>query len=93
VWPAFRNVPIGRVGDAVTDGLLYLFPLVASAAGDPDRQRRLRQAGPMDAGLAVQATTGLDRLPIGPWPGLGVLAAWTAASLPASGLALRLRDA
>ncbi|HEX2316903.1 MAG TPA: ABC transporter permease, partial [Thermomonospora sp.] len=61
-------------------GLLYLFPLVATAVGDPDWQRRLRQAGPMDAGLAVQATTGLDRLPIGPWPGLGVLAAWAAAS-------------
>ena len=30
----------------------------------------------MTAGLAVQATRGLDHLPIGPWEGLGVLAAY-----------------
>lgn len=74
-------------------GLLYLFPIVALAASDPDWQRHLRQAGPMSAGLAIQATTGLSALPIGPWPGLGVLAAWSAGALLAGALLLQLRDA
>jgi ABC-2 type transport system permease protein len=47
----------------------------------------------MTAGLAVQATTGLADLPIGPWAGLAVLAAWAATALAAGGLALRLGDA
>ena len=48
---------------------------------------------PMNAGLAIQATRNLGTLPIGPWAGLGVLAAWTAVALLAGGLLLRLRDA
>ncbi len=32
-------------------------------------------------------------LPIGPWAGLGVLAAWAAIALLTGGLLLRLRDA
>jgi ABC-2 type transport system permease protein len=74
-------------------GLLYLFPIIASAVTDPNWQRHLEQIGPMSAGLAIQATTGLGSLPIGPWAGLGVLAAWAAAALLAGGLLLRLRDA
>jgi ABC-2 type transport system permease protein len=73
-------------------GLLYLFPVIASAAG-PDWSRRLQQIGPMSAGLAVQATTGLASLPLSPWQGLGVLALWAAGALLAGGLVLRLRDA
>jgi ABC-2 type transport system permease protein len=46
----------------------------------------------MSAGLAIQATTGLHGLAIGPWTGLGVLAAWAATALLAGGLLLRLRD-
>jgi NTP pyrophosphatase (non-canonical NTP hydrolase) len=38
-----------------------------------------RQIGPMTAGMAIQATTGLNRQPISPWAGLGVLAACAAA--------------
>jgi ABC-2 type transport system permease protein len=41
----------------------------------------------------VLATTGLSGLPISPWAGLGVVAAWAAAALLAGGLLLRLRDA
>ncbi len=74
-------------------GLLYLFPILGQATSDPDWQRHLEQVGPMTAGLAVQATTGLDDLPIGPWAGLGVLAAWAAAALLAGGLLLHRRDA
>jgi ABC-2 type transport system permease protein len=74
-------------------GLLYLFPLVASALGSERWQRRVERAGPMSAGLQIQATTGLRSLPISPWAGLGVLAAWAGAALVAGALALRLRDA
>lgn len=72
-------------------GLLYLFPIIAGAAGS--LARRIDQIGPMTAGLAIQATTNLDGLPISPWAGLGVLAAWAAAALLAGGLLLRRRDA
>jgi hypothetical protein len=41
----------------------------------------------------VLATTGLSGLPISPWAGLGVVAAWAAAALLAGRLLLRLRDA
>ena len=74
-------------------GLLYLFPIMAQVVTDPHWQRHLQQVGPMTAGLAVQATSNLRSLPIGPWAGLGVLAAWAAAALLAGGLLLRLRDA
>ncbi|TDU03173.1 ABC-2 type transport system permease protein [Streptomyces sp. 846.5] len=73
--------------------LLFIFPIVASVVTDPYWQRHLQQIAPMTAGLAIQATTGLRSLPIGPWAGLGVLAAWAAGSLLAGGLLLRLRDA
>jgi ABC-2 type transport system permease protein len=74
-------------------GLLYLFPVLAAAVSDPDWSRFLQQIGPMNAGLAIQATTDLPSLPIGPWSGLGVLACWAASALLAGGLALRIRDA
>jgi ABC-2 type transport system permease protein len=74
-------------------GLLYLFPIIAQVVSDPHLQRHLKQIGPMTAGLAIQATTNLRGQPIGPWAGLGVLAAWAAAALLAGGLLLRLRDA
>jgi ABC-2 type transport system permease protein len=73
--------------------LLYLFPIVANVVGDESWHRHLEQIGPMTAGLAIQAITGLRSLPISPWAGLGVLAAWSAGALVAGGLLLRLRDA
>jgi ABC-2 type transport system permease protein len=74
-------------------GVLYMFPIVASVVTNAHWQRHLQQIGPMNAGLAIQATTGLRSLPISPWAGLGVLAAWAAAALGAGALLLRLRDA
>jgi len=74
-------------------GLLYLFPVVAAVAANPRWQRHLEQIGPATAGLQIEATTGLRSLPISPWAGLGVLAAWAAGALLAGGLALRWRDA
>ena len=74
-------------------GLLYLFPIIGAAVGNAGLARHIQQIGPMTAGLAIQATTGLDSLPISPWAGLGVLAAWAAGALLLGGLLLRLRDA
>ena len=74
-------------------GLLYLFPIVAGVVSDPHVQRHLQQIAPMTAGLEIEATTGLRSLPLSPWAGLGVLAAWAAGALLAGGLLLRLRDA
>ena len=74
-------------------GLLYLFPIIAAVVRQPALAQPPRAIAPMTAGLAIQATTGLRGLPISPWAGLGVLAAWAAAALLAGGLLLRLRDA
>jgi ABC-2 type transport system permease protein len=74
-------------------GLLYLFPVLAQVVGDPTWRRHIQQIAPSNAGLAIQATARLHDLPIGPWAGLGVLAAWAAGALLVGGGALVLRDA
>jgi ABC-2 type transport system permease protein len=74
-------------------GLLYLFPIIASVADSQTWQRHLDQISPMTAGLYIQATTDLRALPLTPWQGLGVLAAWAAGAMLAGGLLLRFRDA
>jgi ABC-2 type transport system permease protein len=74
-------------------GLLYLPPMAAQLMGNTAWQRHLDQIAPTTAGLAIQATTNLRNLPIAPWAGLGVLAAWAGGTLLAGGLLLRLRDA
>ena len=74
-------------------GLLYLSPIFAAVVGSPHWHNDIERYAPMTAGLTIQATTGLRGLPISPWGGLGVLAAWAAAALLAGGLLLRLRDA
>jgi len=81
------------VAIGVVLGLLYLFPILTQVVGSPGVARHLQQIGPMTAGLEIQASTGLAHLPIGPWAGLGVLAAWAAAALLAGALVLRVRDA
>jgi ABC-2 type transport system permease protein len=74
-------------------GLLYVLPIIAVFAGNATLSRQLDQIAPMTAGLAIQATTGLNSLPISPWAGLDVLAAWAAGALVLGGLLLRSRDA
>ncbi|MDP4505653.1 ABC transporter permease [Nonomuraea turcica] len=74
-------------------GLLYLFPIAIRMVADEDTQRFLWSISPTNAGLAVQATTDTAVLPLGPWAGLGVLAAWAAAALLTGWLLLRSRDA
>ncbi|MFF5246360.1 ABC transporter permease [Streptosporangium sp. NPDC000095] len=73
-------------------GLLYLFPALILMVADADWQRLLWQISPMNAGLAVQATTDLATLPLGPWTGLSVPAAWAAAALLGGGLSFWMRD-
>jgi ABC-2 type transport system permease protein len=72
--------------------LLFLFPVIAHFTG-PTWQWHLEQIAPMSAGLAIQDTIDLASQPIGPWAGLGVLAAWSAGSLLLGGGLLRWRDA
>jgi len=74
-------------------GLLYVLPVIAALIGSPHLQRHLEQIAPMSAGLAIQNTINLHHLPIAPWAGLGVLAAWAVGALVAGGLVLKLRDA
>jgi ABC-2 type transport system permease protein len=74
-------------------GLLFLFPIINQVVTNPTWHRHLEQVGPMTAGLAIQNTTNIHHLPISPWHGLAVLAAWSAAALLTGGLLLRLRDA
>ncbi|MEU6679978.1 ABC transporter permease [Streptomyces sp. NPDC046925] len=73
-------------------GLFYAFPLLAGLLADPDWQEYARRAAPATAGLAIQSTVDLDRLPIGPWAGMGVLAGYAVAALLAGGAVLRMRD-
>lgn len=73
--------------------LFYALPLLAGLLADPDWQKWSWRLTPSTAGLAVQATRDLDRLPIGPWAGLGVLGAYAAGSLAVGALVLRKRDA
>ena len=74
-------------------GLLYVFPIVSTVVANQHWQRHLEQIGPMNAGLYVQATVGLKILPLTPWQGLGVLAAWAFGALLLGAVVLRLRDA
>jgi ABC-2 type transport system permease protein len=72
--------------------LLYCFPAVAALVGDPAWRERLLRVAPMPAGLAIQATRDLDQLPIAPWAGLGVLAAWAGAAMLLGAAFLGRRD-
>ncbi|MGW5737342.1 MULTISPECIES: hypothetical protein [Streptomyces] len=58
-------------------------------AGQPPRTSRPGTS----AGWRARTTVGLDRLPTGPWAGIGVLAAYAGAALVAGGAVLGLRDA
>jgi ABC-2 type transport system permease protein len=54
----------------------------------------IQKYSPMTAGLAVQATVDrADRVPIGPWAGLGVLAGYAATGTALGYTVLRTRDA
>jgi ABC-2 type transport system permease protein len=73
--------------------LLFLSPVFSMFISNPHWQERLHRFSPMDAGLAIQTTRDLAALPIAAWPGMGVLAAYTAAAGAAGAATLCLRDA
>jgi ABC-2 type transport system permease protein len=73
--------------------LLYVFPIVASTVPSADLRETIQRFSPMTAGLAVQATRDLGQLPIGPWAGLGLLAAYACAAVLLGAALFRLRDA
>ena len=74
-------------------GLIYVIPILGGLVLSRHWQHLIGRYAPTDAGLAVQATKHLTDQAIGPWAGLGVLAAWTAAALLIGSLLLKLRDA
>jgi ABC-2 type transport system permease protein len=80
------------VATGIVLGLLYLPPLLAELVSGPWR-RHIQQIAPMSAGLAIQATRGIRALPISPWAGLGVLAAWAAGALLVGLGLFKTRDA
>jgi ABC-2 type transport system permease protein len=68
-------------------------PFLASLVSDPQWLEWLNRLVPVLAGLTVQTTVGLDRLPVGPWAGLGVLAGYAGAALLLGAILFRARDA
>jgi ABC-2 type transport system permease protein len=78
---------------SVVLGLLYVMPIVAQFIPDPRWHDRILRYSPMSAGLAIQATRGLAHQPVGPWPGLGILALYAAGALLAGAVLFARRDA
>jgi ABC-2 type transport system permease protein len=72
--------------------LLFAFPILAATVKDATWARRLHQWSPMDAGLSIQATTDMTRVPLQPWTGLAVLAAWAVGAAMLGALLFRYRD-
>jgi len=72
--------------------VLLITPLLVGLVSDPTWHERLDRLTPTTAGLAIQSTTALDRLPIAPWAGVGVLAAYVAAAGLAGWWLLARRD-
>ena len=73
--------------------LLFVFPIVGTLVTEPRWREWLTEWAPMSAGLAVQATRGLDTMPLGPWQGLAVLGVYAGAALAVGGILLEVRDA
>ncbi|HSV40841.1 MAG TPA: ABC transporter permease [Nocardioidaceae bacterium] len=78
---------------ATSLALLFVFPILGALVSDPQWREWLTEWAPMSAGLAVQATRGLDSMPVGPWQGLAVLATYVGAALVLGGILLEARDA
>ncbi|MEU5778969.1 ABC transporter permease [Streptomyces venezuelae] len=72
--------------------LFYGLPVLSGLLADANWRERAEELTPSTAGLAVRATVGVERLPIGPWAGIGVLGGYAAAALLVGALVLRARD-
>jgi ABC-2 type transport system permease protein len=78
-------------GTGMVLGLL-LAPTVVMSLLKPDWQRWVYKLSPSTAGQTIQSTVDLKGLPIGPWAGLAVAAAWAILVLGAGALTIRARD-
>jgi ABC-2 type transport system permease protein len=93
------SVGVGMIvrytGAALTTvfSLLFVSPIAAQLLTNEHVRRLVMKYSPMTAGLGIQATRGLDRLPIGPWAGLGVLAAYAGVAMLAALILFKVRDA
>ncbi len=81
------------VAMSVMLGLIYVIPILGGLVLSAHWRHIFGRYAPTNAGLVIQVTKDLAKQPIAPWPGLGVLAAWTVAALLIGGLLLKLRDA
>jgi ABC-2 type transport system permease protein len=73
--------------------LLYGPPVVAAFVSDPRWEHRILRYSPMDAGLSIQATRNFAAEHIGPWAGIGVLAAYAGGAILLGLLVFQVRDA
>jgi ABC-2 type transport system permease protein len=80
-------------GISLVAALFYVVPIVAGSVSNEHFRELLMRYAPMTAGLAIQATKGLDDLPIGPWEGLAVLAGYAAGAVLIAAILIRIRDA
>ena len=71
---------------------LLMVPAMLSTFADPDLQRLVYKLSPSTAGMTVLSTVDTGTLPIGPWQGLGVAAAWSSGLLALGALLLARRD-
>jgi len=86
---ALVRSPVGGTGTVL--GLL-LAPTLTMAFLPLDWQRWLYKLAPSTAGQSIQSTVDLKTLPIGPYAGLAVAAAWAIVVLGAGALTIRARD-
>jgi ABC-2 type transport system permease protein len=70
---------------------IYVVPAIIPFFPDRDWQESLYRIGPSTAGLSIQTTADAASLPIGPWAGLAVTAAWAIATLTIGAWRLRRR--
>ena len=85
---------VRRTGSAIAVALtiVYAPAIVSLMLAEPLRDW-VQRLSPMMAGLSVQATVPrADSVPIGPWAGLGVTAAWAAVALVIALWLVRRRD-
>jgi hypothetical protein len=57
VWPSPPHTRVRR-SHGLLLGVLYLFPILVHIVTNAGWQRHLQQIAPMNAGLAIQKTTG-----------------------------------